>query len=165
MVLVLLTLYTRTTISLSLSIMDSASAANVQHVNKKSSDELLRKFAELGSDSADEAPARKELVRVSKRHKIRSRIVRDGDQCESPSNGSTRLSERRSLLPLAATRRSALLRQLGIGRSQFRARDIKNKSLLGTIEKVRLFFRCYFIFLFVFVYNFLDAILFLFNCS
>lgn len=118
--------------------MDSASAANVQHVNKKSSDELLRKFAELGSDSADEAPSRKELLRVSKRQKIRSRIVRDGDQFESPSNGSTRLSERRSLLPLAATRRSALLRQLGIGRSQFRARDIKNKSLLGTIEKVRL---------------------------
>ncbi|GLT77942.1 hypothetical protein SLA2020_494950 [Shorea laevis] len=116
--------------------MDSASAANVQHVNKKSSDELLKKFAELGSDSGDEAPvARKELLRLSKRQKIRSRIARDGDQCESPLNGSTRLLERRSLLPLSATRRSALLRQLGIGRSQFRARDIKNKSLLGTIEK------------------------------
>ncbi|KAE8125345.1 hypothetical protein FH972_020165 [Carpinus fangiana] len=111
--------------------MDSASAANVQHVNKKSSDELLRKFAELGSDSADEAPARKDLLRVSKRQKIRSRVVRDGDQCESPLNGgSTRLLERRSLLPLTATRRSALLRQLGIGRPQFR-----DKSLLGTLEK------------------------------
>ena len=114
--------------------MDSASAANVQHVNKKSSDELLRKFAELGSDSADEAPVRKDLLRVSKRQKIRSRVIRDGDQCESPLNGgSTRLLERRSLLPLTATRRSALLRQLGIGRSQFR-----DKSLLGTLEKVRL---------------------------
>ncbi|XP_030927348.1 uncharacterized protein LOC115953724 [Quercus lobata] len=112
--------------------MDSASSATVQHVNKKSSDELLKKFAEMGSDSGDEAPARKEL-RVLKRRK-RGRIIREGGQCDSPSN-STSLVERRSLLPLVPTRRSELLRQLGIGRTKLRARDIKNKSLLGTIEK------------------------------
>ncbi|GMY14108.1 hypothetical protein FCV25MIE_09347 [Fagus crenata] len=108
--------------------------AQVQHVNKKSSDELLRKFAELGSDSGNEALAKKEL-RVSKRRK-RSRIIREGDQCESPSSGiGTSLVERRSLLPLGPTRRSALLWQFGLGRPRLRARDIKNKSLLGTIEK------------------------------
>ncbi|KAG2686931.1 hypothetical protein I3843_09G030400 [Carya illinoinensis] len=111
--------------------MDSSSPAKVQHVNKKSSDELLRKFAELDSDSAEEAPVRKEL-RVLKPRK-RSRRTREGDQCESPSNSSASLLERRSLLPLAVKRRSALLRQLGIGRSPFRARD--NKSILGRIEK------------------------------
>ncbi|KAB1216452.1 hypothetical protein CJ030_MR4G029058 [Morella rubra] len=108
--------------------MDSAVSAKVQHVNKKSSDELLRKFAEMGSGSA-KAPARKEL-RVSKRRKM-SRAMEEGEQCESPSS----LLERRSLLPLGATRRSALLRQLGIGRSRLSARDIKSRSFLGTIEK------------------------------
>ena len=60
-------------------------------------------------------------------------------QCESPSgNGnSTSLVERKWLLPPASTRRSTLLRQLGIGRSQLRAREIRNRSLFGTIEKVR----------------------------
>ena len=110
----------------------TAAPANVQHVTKKSSDELLRKFA----DSGDEAE--KKDLRVAKRRK-KSRVVREGRQCESPLNGSTALVERRSLLPLAAaaTRRSALLRQLGFGRAQIRARDIRNKSVLVAIEKVR----------------------------
>ncbi|KAG2683306.1 hypothetical protein I3843_10G025700 [Carya illinoinensis] len=113
--------------------MDSTSSAKVQHVNKKSSDELLRKFAELGSDSVDKAPARKEL-RVSKLRK-RCKIMREVDLFESPSNGRTSLLERRSLLPLVPTRRLALLQQLRIGRSQFRTRGVKNMSILGTIEK------------------------------
>ncbi|KAJ7976004.1 ABC transporter ATP-binding/permease protein like [Quillaja saponaria] len=112
--------------------MDSAASASVQHVNKKSSDELLRKFAELDN----EAPAKKDLRLAKRRRKLNSRAIREGgDQYDNPSNGSTRLVERRSLLPPAVTRRSALLRQLGIGRSQLRARDIRNKSLMGTIEK------------------------------
>ncbi|KAI4300688.1 hypothetical protein L6164_034036 [Bauhinia variegata] len=112
----------------------AAAPANVQHVTKKSSDELLRKFAD--SDSGDEAQKNKRDLRVAKRRK-KSRAVREDGQCESPSNsfGSTALVERRSLLPLAATRRSALLRQLGIGRAQLRARELRNKSLLVTIEK------------------------------
>lgn len=131
--------------------MDSTSSAKVQHVNKKSSDELLRKFAELGSDSVDKAPARKEL-RVSKLRK-RCKIMREVDLFESPSNGRTSLLERRSLLPLVPTRRLALLQQLRIGRSQFRTRGVKNMSILGTIEKVRIYdifsFNCSF-FLFFF---------------
>ncbi|KAK6232289.1 hypothetical protein QUC31_010484 [Theobroma cacao] len=117
------------------------SNVQVQHVTKKSSDELLRKFAELEGDDDDKGPARKELRVVVKRRKRSTGTAlrrREGDysQCESPSgNGSTSLTERKWLLPPAVTRRSALLRQLGIGRSQIRAREIRNRSLFGTIEK------------------------------
>ncbi|BBH07446.1 hypothetical protein Prudu_019386, partial [Prunus dulcis] len=90
----------------------AATSASVQHVNKKSSDELLRKFADSG-DEAEEAPEKKQVIRVSKRRK------------------------RRSLLPAAGTKNKALLRQLGVhGRaSQLRARDIRNKSFFGAIHK------------------------------
>ncbi|XP_004493586.1 uncharacterized protein [Cicer arietinum] len=91
--------------------------AKVQTVTKKSSDELLRKFAEVGSDEKKE-------LRLIKRRKKRMET-----QCESPSNGGTTVVERRSLLPPTVSRRSVLLRQL-------RGRDIRNKSsLLGTIHK------------------------------
>ncbi|XP_021282961.1 uncharacterized protein LOC110415587 [Herrania umbratica] len=117
------------------------SNVQVQHVTKKSSDELLRKFAELEGDDDDKGPARKELRVAVKRRKRSTGAAlrrREGDysQCESPSgNGSTSLAERKWLLPPAARRRSALLRQLGIGRSQIRATEIRNSSLFGTIEK------------------------------
>lgn len=127
-----------------------AAAANpndvqVQHVTKKSSDELLRKFAELDEDDGGGgkkgAAFRKELrVMVVKRRKrsgfSRSRRESLG-HCESPSNnGTTGLVERKWLLPPPATRRSTFLKQLGIGRSQIRAREIRNRSIFGTIEKV-----------------------------
>ncbi|XVE96106.1 hypothetical protein REPUB_Repub02eG0192600 [Reevesia pubescens] len=115
----------------------------VQRLTKKSSDELLRKFAEL-EDDVDKASARKELRVVVKRWKKNgsgsARRRESGGystHCESPSgNGSsTSLVERKWLLPPAATRRSTLLRQLGLGRSQLKAREIRNRSLFGTIEK------------------------------
>ncbi|KAF8398512.1 hypothetical protein HHK36_017441 [Tetracentron sinense] len=109
--------------------MDSA---KVQHVNKASSDELLRKFAELGSESGNEASEKREL-QVSKRRK-RCRTNHNGENNEIPSKSSSVLVERESLLP-TAIRGSVFLRQLGIGRSQLRGRDIKNKSILRTIEK------------------------------
>ncbi|KAH7554278.1 hypothetical protein ACOSP7_028599 [Xanthoceras sorbifolium] len=113
--------------------MDSSTTATVQHVNKKSSDELLSKFAQVGSDSIG-----KELVRVSKRRKRSSRARRESENyCQSPSNNGngSSLVERKWLLP-PTTRRSALLRKLGIGRSHLRsARDINNRSVFGTIEK------------------------------
>ncbi|EEF31662.1 uncharacterized protein LOC8267068 [Ricinus communis] len=120
----------------------NVSAATVQHVTKKSSDELLRKFAEVGDDDNDTAEAKK----MSKRRK---RSIRKDNtaaaggrgevsslSCESPAhcNTTSALVERRSLLPVV-TRKSVLLRQLGIGRSQLRARDIKNKSILVALEK------------------------------
>ncbi|KAI5318614.1 hypothetical protein PRUPE_7G077000 [Prunus persica] len=114
----------------------AATSASVQHVNKKSSDELLRKFADSG-DEAEEAPEKKQVIRVSKRRKVRNRASGEGEQCESPSNGKNSLVERRSLLPAAGTKNKALLRQLGVhGRaSQLRARDIRNKSFFGAIHK------------------------------
>ncbi|ESR43120.1 hypothetical protein WN944_004601 [Citrus x changshan-huyou] len=117
--------------------MDSENSnAKIQHVNKKSSDELLRKFAELGDEKKE---ARKELRLAKRRKRIMSSSGRrGGEYCESPlnNNGSGSLVERKWLLPpAAAARRPPLLRQLGIGRSQLRARDIRNKSLFGTIEK------------------------------
>ncbi|KAE9593893.1 hypothetical protein Lal_00036330 [Lupinus albus] len=94
--------------------------AKVQHLTKKSSKELLNKFA-------DESLKKKKLeLGVIKRQK-KSRGMRE-DQCDSYSNGGAAVVERRSLLPAAMTRRSVLLRQL-------RARDVRNKSLLGTIQK------------------------------
>uniref|UniRef100_A0A5B7BXN2 Uncharacterized protein n=1 Tax=Davidia involucrata TaxID=16924 RepID=A0A5B7BXN2_DAVIN len=107
--------------------------ARVQHVPKASSDQLLSKFAEVGSESDEKAAAKKE-IQLSKRRK-RSRTTRVGDHCESPSNCSTTLVERKSLLPPATRRSVALIRKLGIGRAKVRARDLKNKSILGTIEK------------------------------
>ncbi|XVE75720.1 hypothetical protein DITRI_Ditri12bG0115200 [Diplodiscus trichospermus] len=128
--------------------MEAAANANpsnvqVQHVTKKSSDELLRKFAEL-EDDGDKASARTELRVVVKRRRqnggraSRRRESGGYGQCESPTcNGSSSLVERKWLLhpAAAATRRSTLLRQLGIGRSQLRAREIRNRTLFGTIEK------------------------------
>ncbi|KAF5750662.1 hypothetical protein HS088_TW03G01001 [Tripterygium wilfordii] len=99
------------------------SSISVQRVNKKSSDELLKKFAD---DEPDPAPSR-----LAKRRKKREV---GGDSCESPNSHSSSLTERRSLLPPAASK-SALLRQFRICRSRLRAKGIKNKSLFGTIEK------------------------------
>ncbi|KAK3227220.1 hypothetical protein Dsin_007082 [Dipteronia sinensis] len=117
--------------------MDSSTSATVQHINKKSSDELLRKFAQVGSDSIGKEVV---VLRVSKRPKrssTRTTTTTTRDRDESHSNNNSSLVERKWLLPpVVATRRSALLRQLGIGRSHLRsARDINNRSLFGTIEK------------------------------
>lgn len=125
---------------------------NVQHVTKKSSDELLRKFADPETDTDTDTDD--EAKKVPKRRR-RSRESGGGDHdhqisCESPfsSNGhSSILVERRSLLPVAPVRKSALLRQLGIrGRAHLRAREIRHKSLFGTIGKVRLLFLLLFVF-------------------
>lgn len=102
--------------------MDTAIAteAKVQHVTRKSSDELLRKFAEAGSNEAGKNKRRKKKKRES-----------ELCECDSPSsNGGAAMVERRSLLLPKVTRRSVLLRQL-------RVRDVRNKSsLFGTIHKV-----------------------------
>ncbi|CAK8543354.1 unnamed protein product [Lathyrus sativus] len=97
----------------------TATDAKVQRVTKKSSDELLRKFAEVGTNQ------KKELRIIKRRKKMKE------NQCEnqSPSKTGTAVVERRSLLPPTVSRRSVLLRQL-------RVRDNRNKSsILGTIQK------------------------------
>ncbi|XP_047160155.1 uncharacterized protein LOC124830472 [Vigna umbellata] len=86
--------------------------AKVQHVTKKSSDELLKKFAEVGCDEG----------RKRRRKKRKEHDLYDFD---SPSTGGTAV-ERRSLLLPRLTRRSVVLRQL----------RIRNKSsLFGNIHK------------------------------
>ncbi|ESW17680.1 hypothetical protein PHAVU_007G259800 [Phaseolus vulgaris] len=92
-------------------------AEKVQHVTKKSSDELLRKFAEVGHSKI-----------VPKKKNITKRVE---------AAAAAAFVERRSLLtPPAATRKTALLRQIGMGGAHImRTRNFRNKSLLGTIEK------------------------------
>jgi len=88
--------------------------AKVQHVTKKSSEELLKKFAEVGCEED------------GKRRRKKRREYEFYD-CDSPSTGVAALVERRSLLPPKFTRRSVVLRQL-------RVRN--NSSLFGNIHKV-----------------------------
>ncbi|CAL5193550.1 unnamed protein product [Lathyrus oleraceus] len=93
--------------------------SKVQRVTKKSSDELLRKFAEVGTNE------KKELRIIKRRKKMKE----NQRESQSPSKAGAAVVERRSLLPPTVNRRSVLLRQL-------RARDNRNKSsILGTIQK------------------------------
>ncbi|KAL0405001.1 UNVERIFIED_CONTAM: hypothetical protein Sradi_2140900 [Sesamum radiatum] len=97
--------------------------ARVQHVAKSSSDQLLRKFAEVGSDPKDKTSAKElRLAKRVKRH-----------QASKSSGSSTVLAERNSLLPsTAAHKPMALVRRLGMGRAR---RELRNKSLITAIEK------------------------------
>ncbi|KAM5559039.1 hypothetical protein ABKV19_020599 [Rosa sericea] len=111
----------------------ATASASVQHVTKRSSDELLRKFADSCNEA--EASARKKAIRALSKQRKKSRKSGEFDQSESPSNGkSSSLVERRSLLPVVAgtKNKGLLLRQLGV---HGRSRDIRNKSLFGTIHK------------------------------
>ncbi|XP_031104165.1 uncharacterized protein LOC116007589 [Ipomoea triloba] len=104
-------------------------AAKVQHVTKASSDELLRKFAEVGSESED----KRELRIVKRRKRIQAAAA--GKEAVS-FNGGSAVVERKSLLAPAGSKRSAaLIRHLGIGKARVRARELRNKSFMGTIEK------------------------------
>ncbi|CAK9322897.1 unnamed protein product [Citrullus colocynthis] len=105
--------------------MDS-SIGNVQHVPRKSSDELLRKFAEVGSESGG---GRRLLTVVKRRRK------RANEECDSPSGGG--VVERKWLISPVG-RKSVVLKKVGIGNGrsqQLRIRDFRNKSILGAIQK------------------------------
>ncbi|KAL7098054.1 hypothetical protein ACP275_10G181300 [Erythranthe tilingii] len=113
---------------------NNSTTSRVQHVAKSSSDQLLRKFAEVGTDSNDnnKSSSAKDL-RLAKRAKTSQEIRK-----ESKRGNNKILGERKSLLPpqLAAPRKStALIRKLGICRAKIRARDIKNKSIITALEK------------------------------
>ncbi|KAK4272591.1 hypothetical protein QN277_021124 [Acacia crassicarpa] len=106
----------------------ASASVKVQHITKKSSDELLRKFA----DDSDKKPRKKKDLRATKRRKKNWAVTSDGE-CESPSSGSTPLLERRSPLPI---RRPAMLRLLRIESAQLRLRDVGNEFLLSFVAKV-----------------------------
>ena len=110
------------------------SAKVVQHVTKASSDQLLQKFAQVGGN---DDPAKEEL-RLVKRRKNRRRGREGQKKGESPTNVSSGVVEKRSLLPPANRRSAALLPRLGMGRSQLRVREVRNRSILGAIQKVSL---------------------------
>ncbi|GMI64712.1 hypothetical protein like AT2G42110 [Hibiscus trionum] len=115
------------------------SDVQVQHVTKKSSDELLRKFAELDDHYNKGVAFGKELRTMEMKRRKKNGLGRPrreswaGGHCDNPSNNG--VVERKWLLPPATTRRSTLLKQLGMGRSQIRAREIRNSSIFATIEK------------------------------
>ncbi|KAJ8538216.1 hypothetical protein K7X08_014756 [Anisodus acutangulus] len=89
-------------------------SSRVQHVTKASSEELLKKFAEMGD---------KKELRLAKRRK---RIL----QAAAPDTTTT-LGERKSLLPPPA----ASQRSVAIGKARLRARNINNRSFFGTIHE------------------------------
>ncbi|KAK4413038.1 hypothetical protein Salat_2951000 [Sesamum alatum] len=92
--------------------------ARVQHVAKSSSDQLLRKFAEVGSDTKDKNSGKE--LRLAKRLKR--------NQASKISGSTGILGERNSLLPSAAAHN----KRLGMGG---RARKLRNKSLITAIQK------------------------------
>lgn len=101
--------------------------ARVQQVKKASSDQLLRKFAEVGSESNLKLSAKNEL-RMAK-HAKRS----------IPLNTNVHASsvERSSLLPPPTSGKSlSLIPRLEMGKTKIRASELKNKSIMGTIGKV-----------------------------
>ncbi|XP_049356109.1 uncharacterized protein LOC125820729 [Solanum verrucosum] len=90
----------------------------IQHVTKASSDQLLRKFAEMDS----ELEGKKEL-RLAKRRKRTLQTKVD--------TTNHVFGERKSLLPPAVSQRSVAL----IVKAKLRARNLNNRSFFGTIEK------------------------------
>lgn len=98
----------------------------VQHVAKASSDQLLRKFAEVECDSKGKVGAKE--LRVAKR-------VKRNEDSNAKTSGSS-FPERKSLLPAPPAPRK-LMRRLGLSRAKIKAREIKNKSIITAIEKVR----------------------------
>lgn len=112
--------------------------ARVQHVAKASSDQLLRKFAEVGSDSKDKISAKElRLAKRVKRSQARKECGGHGYGDSNAKSSGTSLAERKSLLPSAASHKPvALIRRLGMGKAKIRAREIKNKSIITAIEKV-----------------------------
>ncbi|CAI9097445.1 OLC1v1033875C1 [Oldenlandia corymbosa var. corymbosa] len=119
----------------------ATSEKRVQHVGKKSSDELLRKFAEVGSASDD-----KKELRLAKRMKRSSNVkamkagifsqgrmyVDDGDQ-GSGLNGA--IVERKCLLPPVPVPASSRKTSAVVVVRRLRVRDIKHKYIFGVIGK------------------------------
>ncbi|THU67096.1 hypothetical protein C4D60_Mb05t21050 [Musa balbisiana] len=106
-------------------------AAKVQHVSKASSDELLRKFAEIDADPPARAPAHLLRAPIVVRKKSRRAVsALSARELSSPSDEAIRATRRRrrrssgglgewkSLLPISNRRPASLLRRMGIRRSE-----------------------------------------------
>ncbi|KAG9148287.1 hypothetical protein Leryth_012248 [Lithospermum erythrorhizon] len=109
--------------------------AAVQHVTKASSDQLLSKFAELGSESDKKSTLNKELA-LAKRRKQRGKFDHGVGRESLNGVSAPALVERKSLLqPMNPMGSKSLTRRFGIGKVKIRAKELKNKSFIGTIEK------------------------------
>ncbi|KAJ4892145.1 Uncharacterized protein Rs2_31893 [Raphanus sativus] len=104
-------------------VLTEASSTQIQHVNRKSSDELLRKFADPDDVDKSTKRRRKSAATTNSRE--------NGVDVES-NTSTTGLVERKRLLlaPAASKRRSLFLRQIASGKSH-----LKKKSLVRTIGK------------------------------
>ncbi|XP_010672654.2 uncharacterized protein LOC104889195 [Beta vulgaris subsp. vulgaris] len=132
----------------------------IQHVTKASSDQLLRKFAAIDSDSSDNdeasSSARKSIstrCRSQKKRKVmmKKEMSTSIENNSSSASASFKVVERKSLLPQyyqrgnnSTSRRTSssgasLLKKIGISKSHPSyarvARDFRTKSLLSAIEK------------------------------
>ncbi|XP_039138987.1 uncharacterized protein LOC120276330 [Dioscorea cayenensis subsp. rotundata] len=120
----------------------------VQHVTKASSDQLLRKFAELDSDSprATRKPQllRGQIDRKNRSNKVvsalgareirASSIVVDAPIARRRISGSR--AEWNTLLPISSRRSKSLGRKMGIGRSEPGNRDFAGIAcILAALEK------------------------------
>ncbi|CAH9107670.1 unnamed protein product [Cuscuta europaea] len=118
----------------------NAAAATVQHVTRSSSDELLRKFAEVGG-SLSEDRRQLRLVKRLKRRELalfaaagarrRSSSIYCGREAANGS-GAT-VVERKSLLSPPAYKRPTP--HFGIGKVRVRARELNNRSFVATLVK------------------------------
>lgn len=104
-------------------VFTEAKTTQIQHVNKKSSDELLRKFADPDVNESKSTKRRRKSATNS-----RENVVVD---IESNNNTIGFVEKKRLLLVPASKRRSLFLRQFASGKSHLR-----NKSLVRTIGKV-----------------------------
>ncbi|CAN8317967.1 unnamed protein product [Cochlearia groenlandica] len=97
-------------------VITQAIPIQTQHVTRKSSDELLRKFADPDADESKSTKRRRKSAKNPRENKESNTCV---------------LSERKRLLLTPATKqRSLFLRQIASGKSHLR-----NKSLVRTIGK------------------------------
>ncbi|AEC10071.1 hypothetical protein AT2G42110 [Arabidopsis thaliana] len=103
-------------------ITETTIPTKITHVNKKSSDELLRKFAD--PDDVDESSKSTKRRKKSAKSSSREKGV------DIESNTSGLVERKRLLLAPASKRRSLFIRQLASGKSHLR-----NKSLVRTIGK------------------------------
>uniref|UniRef100_A0A1J3K364 Uncharacterized protein n=1 Tax=Noccaea caerulescens TaxID=107243 RepID=A0A1J3K364_NOCCA len=94
-------------------VYTEANLTKIQHVNRKSSDELLRKFADPDVDDSKSTKRR-----------------RKSDSSNSRETSVDMVERKRLLLAPASKRRSLFLRQLATGKSHLRT-----KSLVRTIGK------------------------------
>ncbi|KAH7664560.1 hypothetical protein IHE45_14G127400 [Dioscorea alata] len=120
----------------------------VQHVTKASSDQLLRKFAELDSDSprTTRKPQllRGQIVRKKRSNKVVSalgaREIRASSTVVDAPIARRRISGSRaewnSLLPISSRRSKSLVRKMGICRSESGNRDFAGIAcILAALEK------------------------------